>query len=130
MIDEEDIIDALKTAMAYPMPEPLPVPEDVNLGREWTPEKIVALSLNFLGGNISHSALWEEIKEEGTISRSQLRQMLEPIWAMDCIDHQGKQYQTESGKGKTKKLVQISQFPDLPITHMSQGGESTGESTG
>jgi hypothetical protein len=115
-IEEDDIFDALKTAMQYPRPEPLPVPEDFNQVEEWTPEKIVGLSLRFLGGNISHSAVWAEIKDENRLSYRQTRELVERIWKMDCIPFEGKQYHVERGSGKTKKLVEIAQSDDSTIS--------------
>lgn len=111
MIEESDIIEALRRAMEYPTPDPLPIPEGYNPAEEWTPEKIVELSLKYLGGNISHKIIWEEIREEGGLSRNQLREMMERIWAMDCIPYEDKQYRVERGAHGARKLIEISQIP-------------------
>jgi hypothetical protein len=112
-IDEGDILDALKRAMEYPTPEPLPLPESMDIQEEWTPEKIVELSLNFLGGNIGHTVIWKEIKEEGNISSRQLRDMVQRIWAMDCIEYAGKKYKVERGQRSARKLVEVPQPSSL-----------------
>lgn len=130
MIEEADIVEALRRAMEYPTPDPLPVPEGYSLAEEWTPEKIVELSLKYLGGNISHSAVWEEIKDEGGLSRSQLREMMEHIWKMDCIPYDDKQYRVARGGGKVRKLVEIPQLTDSPISPPYAGGELVGQSDG
>jgi S-DNA-T family DNA segregation ATPase FtsK/SpoIIIE len=130
LIDEGDIVQALKTAMEYPVPEPLPVPEGINLTEEWTPEKIIALSLNHLGGTISHKAVWDEIKEDGGLSRNQVRQMLERIWAQECITHDGKTYQAKRGARGTHKLIEVDQITNLPVSPQSTGSDLSGDLTG
>lgn len=107
LIEDSDVVAALKTAMEFETPAPLELPENMNTSLEWTAEKIVALSLNHLGGNISLKQVWEEIKEEGSLSRSQVRDLLERIWNEDCIPHQDKEYRVERGKGHIRKLVEI-----------------------
>lgn len=106
-IEEEDVVIALKRAMLWETPAPLPVPEGFNQAAEWTPEKIVELSLTFMGGSLSHHRIWDEIKNEGGITNSQLRAMVKSIWAMDCIPFEGKEYRVEKGKGHIRKLVEI-----------------------
>lgn len=112
-IEESDILAALKKAMEYPTPEPLPVPEGINMGTEWTTEKIVELSLTFLNGNIGHTVIWKEIKDEGTISSRGLRDLVQKIWTMNCIDYDGKQYVVERGQRNAKRLVEIQQGSNL-----------------
>lgn len=107
MIEEHDVVEALKIAMAYARPDAIPLPENVYTQTEWTPERIVALSLNHLGGNISHTRIWEEIKEDGSLSRAQTRELCERIWAMDCISFEGKQYRMKKGKSAVKHLIEI-----------------------
>jgi hypothetical protein len=116
MIDEGDIIQALKTASTYPMPEPLPVPENPHSAQEWTPKRIMALSLEFLGGTISHKAIWDEIKEEGGMSRNQVREMLERMWAEECIPYKDKFYRAERGARGTRKLIEVSQITSSPAS--------------
>jgi len=113
MIDESDILESLARAMQYPKPEPLPVPEGYNVSEVWTPEKIVELSLNFLGGNISHIAVWNELKDEGRLTYKQTRDLVQKIWGINCIEFQGKQYRVERGKGKIRRLVEIGNSVDL-----------------
>lgn len=113
LIEEADIVTALQRAMEYEKPEKLNVPDNANLIEEWSPEKIIALSLNFLGGNISHTAVWNEVRDEGRLTFKQNREICESIWKMDCIDFEGKQYHVERGKGRIKKLVEIVQSDDL-----------------
>jgi len=114
-IEEEDVAIALKRALEWETPAPLPVPEGFNQDAEWTPEKIVELSLTFMGGNLGHHRIWEEIKNEGGITNAQLRQMVKSIWAMDCIPFEGKEYRVERGKGHIRKLVEIVR-PDEPVS--------------
>ena len=113
-IEEEDVATALKRAMEWERPAPLPVPEGFNDAAEWTPEKIVELSLNFLGGSLSHTRIWEEIKSEGGITNSQLRAMVKSIWAMDCIPFEGKEYRVDRSKGHIRKLVEIIRADETP----------------
>lgn len=113
-IEESDIADALRRAMDYDAPEPLPVPEDAIVTQGWTPERLVELSLTYLNGNVAHKPVWAEIKDDGNISREQTREMLKRIWAMDCIEYQGKQYHVAPGEGHVKRLVEISQVSELP----------------
>ncbi|HSS98088.1 MAG TPA: FtsK/SpoIIIE domain-containing protein, partial [Terriglobales bacterium] len=129
-IEEEDVAIALKRASEWETPAPLPVPEGFNQAAEWTPEKIVELSLKHLGGNISHIAVWEEIKDEGALTRSQLRPMVEKIWQQDCIPFEGKQYKVERGKGKIRKLVEIVESPDSLIEMHGVGMQSEGNLIG
>lgn len=107
MIEEADVIEALKVAMSYEQPGAIPLPENIYTQTEWTPERIVALSLNHLGGNISHIKVWEEIKEDNSLSRGQLRELCERIWNMDCIEFEGKKYRITKGRGAARKLVEV-----------------------
>jgi hypothetical protein len=84
--------------------------------QEWTPERIMALSLEFLGGTISHKAIWDEIKEEGGMSRNQVREMLERMWAEECIPYKDKFYRAERGARGTRKLIEVSQIPSSPTS--------------
>lgn len=115
-IEEEDILDALQKALAYPTPEPLPIPKDFNVVEEWTPEKVVELSLKYLNGNVSHKAVWEEVKEDGRMSRRQVRELVEKVWQADCIPYGEKQYKVERGNHGARKLTEIEQVSRLPDT--------------
>lgn len=122
LIEEEDIVRALKKAMEYPTPEPLPVPENYKTINEWTPERIVELSLNFLGGNMGYNNLWAEIKDEGALTRDQLRDMVKRIWAMDCIALGDKFYRVERSGRNLRRLVEIPQTANQPENELSPGG--------
>lgn len=122
LIEEEDIVQALKKAMEYPTPAPLPVPEDYKTLNEWTPERIVELSLTFLGGNMGYNNLWAEIKDEGAITRDQLRDMVKKIWAMDCIALGDKFYRVERSGRNLRRLVEIPQTANQPESEHSSGG--------
>lgn len=111
-IDDSDIIKALKTAMGYDAPEPLPVPEAPAAGNQWTPERIIQLSLKFLDGNIGFIRVWNEIKDEGGLTRSEVRQVIEHIWNMDVIPFEGKEYRIEKGARGARRLVEITRLPD------------------
>lgn len=113
-IEEEDVAVALKRAMEYEPPDALPVPEGFNEAAEWTPEKLIELSINFLGGSLSHTRIWDEIKNEGGITNSQLRAMVKSIWAMDCIPFEGKEYRVDRSKGHIRKLVEIIRTDEMP----------------
>lgn len=114
LIENEDVEEAIKLARAYDQPEELPTPEGFSVTEEWTPEKIVALSLNHLNGKISANNIWMEIKDEGGMSRNQVREMLERIWAMDCIHFEGRDYRVERIARGGKRLVEIEQIARLP----------------
>jgi len=121
MIEDSDVDEALRIAMSYERPEAIPIPEGAYTQTEWSPERIVALSLNHLGGNISHIKVWEEIKEDGSLSRGQTRLLCERIWSMDCVEFEGKQYQVVKGRGAARKLVEIDSevAQDLKIADSS-----------
>jgi len=106
-IDSDDIEKALEAAMQYPKPEPIPIPSGFDLIDTWTPERIIRLSLNHLNGNITLKPIWEEIKDDGSLSRAQLRDMLEKIWGMDCIELDGVKYRIIKGAARRKALVPI-----------------------
>jgi hypothetical protein len=118
MINDDDVEAALKAAMEYEKPGAIPVPENAYTQTEWTPERIVALSLNHLGGNVSHIKVWEEIKEDGSLSRAQTRVLCERIWSMDCIEFEGKRYKALKGKGAAHRLVEleetVAEVPNIP----------------
>lgn len=107
MIDEHDVEEALKIAMEFEPAEAIPVPFNHFAQQEWTPERVVALSINHLGGNVTHKKVWEEIKEDGSLSRSQTRALCERIWAMDGIEHEGIQYKVVTGRGGAHRLEVI-----------------------
>lgn len=111
MIEDHDVDEALLVAMSFEKPEAIARPVGFRIEEDWTAEKVVRLSLNHLGGNISHSAVWEEIKDEGSLSRSATRDLVERIWNMDCIELDGKQYSVVRGKGKIRKLQEIVPEP-------------------
>lgn len=119
-IEDEDVAIALKRAQEWELPEPLPVPESYHDSAEWTPEKIVELSLAFMGGNIAYNPVWQELKGDGTITQSQVRAMVQRIWEMDCIAVGGKQYRVERGERKVRRLVEIPQSVNQSISDMPE----------
>lgn len=114
LLEDEDIAAALKRAMQFDKPAPLPVPENRYQSSEWTPEKLVELSLGFLNGNISLIPIWNEIKDEGGISRSQLRGMLERVWQADCIPYGDKSFKAVRGAHGKRSLVEIIEDTKVP----------------
>lgn len=102
-ISEQEIVDCLKRAMAYPTPPPLPIPEGVELvDRVWTPERLARLALTHTNGNVSVNSLHKEVQED--LTRAQVRELAEQLWNMTFVID-GIAYHVKTGKGKEKRLV-------------------------
>jgi len=104
-ISNEDIYSAIEKAKTYPAPKPLPTPDVQVIDRNWTPEKIVELSIKHLKGNISWLPVHEAIRDD--VTREQARSLVEAVWAMEEIIHDGQQYKVVNGKGHIKRLKQV-----------------------
>jgi DNA segregation ATPase FtsK/SpoIIIE-like protein len=104
-ITNQNVYDAIETAKTYAKPKPLPVPDIVVIDRQWTPEKIVELSIKHLKSNIGWLAVYEAIKDD--VTREQARQLVEAVWEMPEIIHDGQQYKVANGKGRIKMLKKV-----------------------
>lgn len=106
-IDESGLIHALKTALAMPKPTAQLI-DDENAPRriihqQWTPERIIELSIKHLGGNVG----WKPIYEAADgLTQAQARELVEKIWQMEYIEYEGKQYIIKRGKGHQKHLIE------------------------
>lgn len=106
-ITDDEIENALKTARAMPRPEALQIPEGMApLHDEWTPERIVELSLKHLGGNIAWKPIYDATSDD--ISREQARKLVEAIWRSECVYFEGVAYKMQPGRGQTKRLVPVT----------------------
>lgn len=102
-ITQENIHDALQTAMAYPAPPTLEVPEEYRVvHQQWTAERIIELCINHLNGNVTAKRIWEAA--EG-LSQGQARKFAESIWQMDCVPFEGKEYRVKL-VGNSRRLVE------------------------
>ena len=101
-ISNQDIYDAIEKAKTYPVPKPLPSPEVQVIDRNWTPEKIVELSIKHLKGNISWLPVHEAIRDD--VTREQARGLVEAVWKMPEICYEGQLYKVVNGKGHIKRL--------------------------
>lgn len=104
-ITNKDIYHAIERAKEYPPPKALPTPNVQIIDRQWTPEKIVALSIKHLKGNIGWLPVHEAIRDD--VTREQARGLVEAVWAMDEIVHEGEHYKVVNGKGRTKRLAKV-----------------------
>jgi hypothetical protein len=110
-IDEADIVRAIETAMSYPIPPALEIPEQERvIHQQWTPERVIELSLTHLGGNISSDAVWKAAKED--ISQRQARELVEKVWALaaadDGVEFNGIRYELKRLRGQQKRLVPVT----------------------
>jgi len=104
-ITNENIIEAIEVAKSFAKPKPLPAPEIQIIDRQWTPEKVVELSIKHLKGNIGWLPVHEAIRDD--VTREQARQLVEAVWAMPEIWYEGQQYRVANGKGRIKFLKAI-----------------------
>lgn len=105
-IEEQDIIRAIEKAMSYPSAPQLDIPETERVvHQQWTPERVIELSLSHLDGNISADAVWKAAKED--MSQRQARELVERVWVMakDGIEYQGTRYVIKKLRGQQKRLV-------------------------
>jgi hypothetical protein len=68
----------------------------------WTPEKVIALSLTHLNGNISYTRIYKAIDD---ISKSQARELCEQIWAMEYVEHEGVKYVVKIDQYRRRTLT-------------------------
>ncbi len=105
-IEEQDIIRAIEKATSYPIPPRLDVPETERVvHQQWTPERVIELSLSHLSGNITADAVWKAAKED--MSQRQARELVERVWTMakqGSIEHGGTTYIIKQ-RGQQKRLV-------------------------
>ncbi|MCA0453408.1 MAG: hypothetical protein LCI00_05495 [Chloroflexi bacterium] len=104
-ITNDDVYHAIEAAKAFTLPTALPVPEVTIIDRQWTPEKIVELSIKHLKANIGWLPVHEAIRED--VTREQARQLVEAVWAMERIFYDGQEYRVANGKGRTKMLKRV-----------------------
>ncbi len=104
-ISNEDIYLAIEKAKSYPVPLALPVPDITVIDRNWTPEKIVELSIKHLKSNIGWLPVHEAIRDD--VTREQARKLVEAVWSMESIIYEGQQYKVVNGKGRTKRLAKV-----------------------
>jgi len=107
-ITEEDITDAIKHAAQWPKPDDDLLAEvEAVTHQHWTPERLIDYSLKHKNGNVSGVPLYNDLKDE--MSRSQVFELVEKIWAMDSVEHGGKTYAiVKRGKGKYLEEVKES----------------------
>lgn len=110
-ITNEDIYEAIEKAKTYPSPKPLPTPDVQVIDRNWTPEKIVELSIKHLQGNIGWKPVHEAIKEDVTLK--QARELVEAVWAMKEIVYNEQQYKVVNGKGRIKRLKPVEKVESV-----------------
>lgn len=105
-ITDEEIENTLTLARAMPKPDALHIPEGHTvIHDEWTPDRIVELSLKHLNGNIAWKPIWDATSDD--LSKGQARKLVEAIWNADCVYFEGQAYKKQDGKGHMKKLVKI-----------------------
>lgn len=108
LIDDNRILDAINEAMKYPVPPPIHVPDlAIKVHQSWTPERIIALSIDHCGGNIAWSVIWNAASDQ-ELSKRQAQELVKKIWNMPRIEHEGKIYELKAGKGKEKRLVEVA----------------------
>ncbi len=108
-ITDQHIAESLKRAMTYQIPPALDVPEGVRVvHQEWTVERVIDLSIKHLGGNITWKKVYEAADD---LSQSQARELVERIWNMPVIEHEGVSYQVKTGRSNTHWLKEIQPEP-------------------
>lgn len=102
---QDDIERALKVALDFPTPPPLDVPVGAAVVyEEWTTERIVALSIDHLGGNITAKAIYEAADD---LTKGQARKLVEQIWNMREVSHNGALYRVQQGARRSRSLVPV-----------------------
>lgn len=105
-ITEANIHKALSIARARAVPPPLDIPADtVVVHQEWTPERVIELSLKHLGGNITWKAVYQAADD---LSQSQARELVERVWSMKEIEFEGRMYRVQKNRSNTRSLVEIT----------------------
>lgn len=108
-ISDGDVMQAISVALTYSPPPPLDIPEmELVVHQQWTPERVVELSLTHLEGNIAADAVWKAAKDE--MSQRQARELCERVWklAEDGVEHDGVLYTVKRGKGHQRRLVPMN----------------------
>lgn len=104
-ISDEEIEESLAIAKRFEKPQPLEMGNAPVIHEEWTPERIVELSIKHLNGNIAWKPIYDATSED--LSQGQARKLVEAIWATECIHFEGNDYRVERGEGWRRKLVKI-----------------------
>lgn len=103
-IDEIGIADALRTALAMTAPAHMLI-EDGAVRRiihqQWTVERVIELSLNHLGGNVSAKRIYEAADD---LTQSQARELVEKIWAMEAVEYNGQTYRVAKKRSNVRML--------------------------
>jgi DNA segregation ATPase FtsK/SpoIIIE-like protein len=104
-ITEDAVFESIEKARNHPTPPAIPIPEHKIVDVVWTPEKVIELSLEHLGGKITWKAIYEAADD---LSQSQARELVKSIWSMKDIEFQGKKYRVVVGRSNTRFLEEIS----------------------
>lgn len=120
-ISDDNLAQALKVALAQDAPPPLDVPEGAaqrRVHQEWTVERVIEFSIKHLNGKIAGRPIYDQITD-GTISRAQVYNLVEQVWALEEVEFEGQKYCIEIKPGNVKYLVPVEgadeQFPSFPV---------------
>lgn len=120
-IDDNVILDAIAEAMKYPAPPPLSIPQlSIRVHQSWTPERVIALSIDHLDGNIGWTQIWNAASDED-LSKRQAQELVEKVWNMPHIEYKGQRYELKRGKGHKKQLVPVSDAEILSLPASDAG---------
>lgn len=92
LIVKNEIIGAIATATDSGDAPPIQLPEAIKSEVRWTPEMIIGLCIDHLGGHVSSDKLYVHLKDEN-ISRDRIRKLVKIIYEMENIVFEGKEYE-------------------------------------
>lgn len=102
-IEDQHIADALVVASHYPAPPQLDIPAGaLVVHQEWTPERIIELSIKHLNGNLTAKRVKEAVGSD--LSHSQSRELVERVWRMPVVEYEGQQYRVVIDNRRARRL--------------------------
>ena len=104
-ISQDELATAIAIAKQKPAPAPLELPQSTAIVHQaWTVEKVIALSLKHLDGNISWKRVYEAADD---LTHSQARELVEQVWAAGEVEHEGKRYKVTVGRSNVRRLIPV-----------------------
>lgn len=103
---------AIASGMGNAMPLNLPAPAASNEQR-WTPEKIIELVIQHIGGHVSADKIYVHLKDSG-ITNPQIRKLVETIYKMENISFEGREYRIKRIKNQ-RYLIAVDEREEVNV---------------
>ena len=100
LVTVEDMATALKQAKEYDAPAPLELPEVNTVAAGFSEQELLEVAIDFLGGNLGANPIYNYVKGEEDVTRSQVNNMVKDIVERGTAEYGGITYEVKRhGKG-------------------------------